>query len=124
MSFLTCIPSVFVIGDDYEILLNLREPGLVSLSVGDDVYDAWNKELARIGIDVMITGHLHRLLVLNKNDGRALRPNPYPVIVGAQPLKPRENMAGTAITLYPDRLEYKFTDSSRAILGEGTISFN
>lgn len=38
MSFLACTPSVFVIGDEYEILLNLRDPGLVSLSVGDETY--------------------------------------------------------------------------------------
>ena len=92
-------------------------------NIEGELYTEWNEELARIGIDVMLTGHLHRLFTLEKNDERALRPNPYPVIVGAQPIKPKENVAGTAITLYPDRLEYKFTDSNREILGEGTITF-
>ena len=92
-------------------------------NIEGELYTEWNEELARIGVDVMLTGHLHRLFVLEKNDERALRPNPYPVIVGAQPIKAKENVAGTAITLYPDHLEYKFTDSNREVLGEGKIDF-
>ena len=83
----------------------------------------WNKELARIGIDVMITGHLHRLLVLGKNDERALRPNPYPIIVGARPDSRNNCMVGTALTLYPDRLEYKFTDNHHEVVDAGSIRF-
>lgn len=92
-------------------------------NIEGELYTAWNRELARIGIDVMITGHLHRLLVLEKNDERALRPNPYPVIVGARPDSRNNYMAGTAITLYPDRLEYKFTDNSHNVVDAGTIRF-
>ena len=92
-------------------------------NIEGELYTEWNKELARIGIDVMLTGHLHRLLALEVNDERALRPNPYPVIVGAKPIKAKENVAGTAITLYPDHLEYKFTDSNLAVLGEGKFDF-
>ena len=38
MSFLRCIPSVFVIGRDYEILLNLTANGLCFIKVGDEIY--------------------------------------------------------------------------------------
>ena len=32
--FLYCTPSVFVIGDEYEILINLREFGICFLKIG------------------------------------------------------------------------------------------
>ena len=37
-TFLYCNPTVFVIGNEYEILINLREFGLCFLKVGDTVY--------------------------------------------------------------------------------------
>ena len=38
MSFLYCKPSVFVIGREYEILLNLNSYGLCFIKVGDEIY--------------------------------------------------------------------------------------
>lgn len=38
MSFLRCMPSVFVIGKEYEILLILKAYGLCYVQVGDEVY--------------------------------------------------------------------------------------
>ena len=38
MSFLLCAPSVFVIGDEYEILLNAKENGILSLEIGGEEY--------------------------------------------------------------------------------------
>ena len=38
MSFLRCKPSVFVIGKEYEILLNLNAYGLCYIQVGDEIY--------------------------------------------------------------------------------------
>ena len=38
MSALRFAPSVFVIGDEYEVLLCLTDPALVSLSVGGETY--------------------------------------------------------------------------------------
>ena len=37
-SFLYCKPSVFVIGNEYEILVNLNAFGLCFIKVGDTVY--------------------------------------------------------------------------------------
>lgn len=104
-------------------------PSMTAMEAGSifdierELYGEWNRELSRIGIDVMLTGHLHRLFTLDRNDPRALLPNPYPVIVGAKPIT-EESVVGTAITLYTDRLVYRFTDSDRAVLGEGEILFS
>ena len=38
MSFLYCKPSVFVIGQEYEILLNLKTNGICFVEIGDAVY--------------------------------------------------------------------------------------
>lgn len=38
MSFLYCKPSVFVVGQEYEILLNLKENGLCFIEVGGETY--------------------------------------------------------------------------------------
>lgn len=38
MSFLYCTPSVFVIGDEYEILVNLNEFGLCFVKIGDEIF--------------------------------------------------------------------------------------
>ena len=38
MSFLSCKPSVFVIGNEYEILLNAEKNGIFNVSVGDEVF--------------------------------------------------------------------------------------
>ena len=66
--------------------MTAKEAGSI-FDIERDVYTAWNEELARIGIDVMLTGHLHQTFVLEREDARALLPNPYPVIVGARPTK-------------------------------------
>ena len=38
MTFLRCVPSVFVIGREYEILLILKDHGLCYVQVGDEIY--------------------------------------------------------------------------------------
>jgi len=38
MSFLSCIPSVFVIGNRYEILINTKENGLCAIEIGGKIY--------------------------------------------------------------------------------------
>ena len=38
MEFLRCTPSVFVIGNEYEILVNVKEKGIFSVRVGDTLY--------------------------------------------------------------------------------------
>lgn len=38
MEFLYCTPSVFVIGDEYEILVNTKEPSLVTVEIAGETY--------------------------------------------------------------------------------------
>ena len=42
MSFLKCLPSVFVIGKEYEILVNVSEKGLCSVELGGVIYHEEN----------------------------------------------------------------------------------
>ena len=57
MDFLRCIPTVFVIGNEYEILIWGREKGLFSVRIGDSIFTEKNsgvlnseKELAKIRV--------------------------------------------------------------------------
>lgn len=38
MSFLACVPSVFVIGEEYEILVNAKENGILYLEIGGEEF--------------------------------------------------------------------------------------
>lgn len=38
MSFLECAPSVFVIGEEYEILVNAKENGILYLEIGGEAF--------------------------------------------------------------------------------------
>ena len=38
LDFLYCTPTVFVIGKEYEILINLNEFGLCFVKIGDTLY--------------------------------------------------------------------------------------
>ena len=38
MSFLACTPAVFVIGEEYELLINAKENGILSLEIGGEEY--------------------------------------------------------------------------------------
>lgn len=102
-------------------------PSIATSNPGDifdiehEVYTEWNRELDRIGIDVMLSGHLHRTFVLKKHDPQAILDNPYPVIVGARP--DRTNITGTAIILEKAGLTYRFTDTEHTVIEEGRIEF-
>ena len=102
-------------------------PAMTTSNPGDvfdierPLYTEWNSELARIGIDVMLSGHLHRTFTLKKHDPQAILDNPYPVIVGAHP--DRESITGTALVLDRTGITYRFTDSAHTVLEEGRIEF-
>ena len=104
-------------------------PSMTTKNKGDifdierETYAEWNRELARLGGDVMLTGHLHKTFVLERGDERATTENPYPVIVGSSMTYSGDTIVGTAITLRRDGLTYKFTDQDLAVLEEGEIKF-
>lgn len=80
-----------------------------------ETYTTWCKELERIDVKFMISGHLHTAYVINKDDeGKTCTCN-FPVIVGSALFRPEENLCGSAITLDKDKALIKFTDENKAI---------
>lgn len=85
-----------------------------------ELYSEYNRELARIGIKFMINGHIHRTYVLKKNDERSLLPHEYNVIIGSAWSKNdgKYEIAGTAINIKKNEINFKFTDSHHNVLEE------
>ena len=88
-----------------------------------ECYAEWNRELERLGVDVMLSGHLHKTFLLLPGDERSTSPATYPVIVGASMTYSGDTIVGTAITLRRDGLTYQFTNQDHAVLDEGEIKF-
>lgn len=103
-------------------------PAITTAHKGDifdiehEVYTAWNRELTRLGIDVMLSGHLHATFLAMPDDERNTLPHTYPILVGAWP-KNYKTVIGTAITLTDEGLTYRFTDDTHAVLEEGHLDF-
>ncbi|MBQ2719138.1 MAG: metallophosphoesterase [Clostridia bacterium] len=103
-------------------------PAITTCHKGDifdiehEVYAAWNAELERLGIDVMLSGHLHKIFLAMPDDERNTLPHAYPILVGAWP-KNYKSVIGTAITLTDTGLTYRFTDEEHAVLEEGHLDF-
>ncbi len=76
--------------------------------IEDDIYRKWNGELDRLGVSFMLSGHVHRSFVLDKNDARCIRPNPYPIIIGSA--REKDMIVGAAITVLKDGMTVRFTD--------------
>ncbi len=103
-------------------------PAMTTQKKGDvfdierELYTAWNRELERLGIDVMLTGHLHRAFAVLPGDERAILPHSYPFLVGSE-LHSMKAVFGTAITLTEEGMTYRFTGDAHEVLGEGYIPF-
>ena len=106
---------------------NIRERGSI-FDIEDEVYRAWNTELARLGVSFMLSGHIHKAYLLEPNDARSLRPHSYPVIVGSAKCGKRKDgnvtLWGTALTLKGDSLLVQFTDQNREVCETHTILLN
>lgn len=86
-----------------------------------EVYAEWIKELERLGIKFMLTGHLHKVDILPAFDERSILPANYPVIVGSECYKGK--FMGTAITLNKDGMKVQFTDQELHVVSEQWINF-
>lgn len=82
--------------------------------IDGDVYEDWNRELARLDVKFMLCGHMHRAYVLEKNSPKSLRPHEYPVVVGSACYKDPD-IWGCAVTVSGSKLYVKFTDSKKAV---------
>ena len=88
-----------------------------------DVYTEWNAELDRIGISFMITGHIHRAFLIDKNSEMNTLPHNYPVIVGVECFG-NDDLWGTAMTILGNKLTVRFTNSACEIVQEHTIDLS
>ena len=87
-----------------------------------EVYTEWNKELARLGIKFMLSGHFHRAYILEKNDARSLLPHEYSVIIGSAN-DDNGSLMGAALTLNENEVTVEFTDDSCLAVEKNTIRF-
>ena len=74
-----------------------------------EVYGSWNKELERIGVQFMLSGHLHQHGVYNGGEDCDTLPHKYPVIIGAGCKD--GCLVGVGVTLQEDCATFAFTDN-------------
>lgn len=104
-------------------------PAQTTLKKGDifdierDIYNEWNIELARIGTRFMISGHMHKAYLLEKNSPNSLLKHDYPVIVGSACFE-NSDIWGTAMTISGEKLLVKFTDSNKQVRETYAIELN
>ncbi len=84
-----------------------------------ELYAEWNAEFERLGLDFMITGHLHRAFIINPDDGVAYHKHSYPVIVGSA--ADYSDMMGTALIIDKDKITVKFTNTKHEVVEETVI---
>ncbi len=86
-----------------------------------EIFGKISKELERINISFMATGHVHQAYVFAPNDERCFMPHKYPVLAGSKLYKERyasggrlsvEKFYGAAITVCKDKTEVLFTDQN------------
>ncbi len=82
-----------------------------------DVYTEWNRELERLGVKFMLTGHIHTAELIPPNGGN-LSHN-YPLVVGSE-LKP-DHFLGAALVLNSDSAKVLFTGKDDQVVFEDSI---
>ena len=78
-----------------------------------DIYTEWNAQFERLGVKLMLCGHMHDAYVLQKNDERSLIKHNYPVVVGSK--QRNGELWGTAITVKNGEIRVCFTDKNHEI---------
>ncbi len=89
-------------------------------NIEGELYEEWNSLLSKMGVRVMLTGHMHKAFVLEKNDKRSLRENSFPIIVGS--MTDDDYRIGAALSFSGDSLSVKFTDAEHKIKEEYAIN--
>lgn len=74
-------------------------------------YTKWNKELERMGVKFMLSGHVHQAYYLPPHGSGSLIDHDYPVIIGSEVEK--GNLWGTAIVLGSRGMSAVFTDINK-----------
>ena len=89
-------------------------------NIEDDLYRQWISILEELGIKIMLSGHMHKALVFEKNDKSYMRPAAFPVIIGS--VMKEDYLQGAALSFAGDELSVKFTDSEHNIVEEYKIN--
>jgi predicted phosphodiesterase len=85
-----------------------------------DVYSEWNRELGRLGIKFMLTGHTHKVELIPPNGG--LLPHNYPLVVGSECQKDG-HFLGAALVLNPHSAKVVFNDGEHRVIKTHELSY-
>ncbi|MBR1867362.1 MAG: metallophosphoesterase [Clostridia bacterium] len=88
-----------------------------------ETYSEWNAQLERLGVKMMLCGHLHKAFILQKDDVRNTLPHDYPVVVGSACFFDKNEFWGAAIVLSSDKADVYFTDTQTKICEEYRLNF-
>ena len=111
----------FAISHICPVMTTLDKGGVFDIE--RETYFEWNKNLERIGIKFMLTGHLHKAFLIKPEDKISTLQHNYPIIVGSAINKECSEIVGTAIVLNHDKMEVKFTDNNQKVVEEFVIKF-
>ena len=81
-----------------------------------EIYAEWTRELNKMGLDLMLCGHEHKLFTFMPGDEKLRYGASFPVLVGSQPFFFRDapdphRFIGTALTVGADGIHAEFTDN-------------
>lgn len=100
---------------------------LIKHDFADNYYNEWTKKLNEIGIDVMLTGHCHRIQYLERGhfaDESKTVPS-FPVVIGAKmsdyppnpAVDPENEFTASAFEFYPcGKIRLDTTNSKKEII--------
>jgi len=83
-------------------------------NIEKEVYTEWNRELERMGIRFMITGHTHRAAFVEPDEGTL--PHKYPVIVGSDVRREEKKLAGCAMIVREKSIWFGITDADGNVI--------
>ena len=81
-----------------------------------EIYAEWTRELNKMGLDLMLCGHEHKLYTFMPGDEKLRYGASFPVLVGSQPFFFKDapdphRFIGTALTVASDGVHAEFTDN-------------
>ena len=79
-----------------------------------DIYTVWSRELYRMGVKFMLSGHEHKIYIIEPNGG--VQKHSFPVIVGSR--TDYKTVEGAALTIKNGRVFVKFTDAEHNVFDE------
>ncbi len=89
-----------------------------------DTYETWCNELERINAKFMISGHLHKAFIVDKNYDSKTCPCQIPVIIGTEINLDNDEYIGTAITINKDEVLVRFTNDRKEIINKFVINLS